>query len=64
MLKFELQNAADILIKEILKVKVGETVVITADTCSDEDVVDATAASVYASGGKPTVITTATPDGI
>ena len=64
MLKFELQNAADILIKEILKVKVGETVVITADTCSDEDVVDATAASVYASGGKPTVITTATPDGV
>lgn len=63
-LGFELQNAADRLIKEMLQVKKGETVVITADTCSNETVVNATAASVYAAGGKPMVITTATPSGV
>lgn len=64
LLEFELQNAADRLIREMLKVKNGETVVITADTCSNEAVVNATAASVYAAGGKPMVITTATPSGV
>lgn len=63
-LEFELQNAADRLIKEMLKVKEGETVVITADTCSNESVVNATAASVFAAGGKPMVITTSTPSGV
>jgi len=62
-LEFELQNAADRLIKEMLQKK-GETVVITADTCSNESVVNATAASVFAAGGKPMVITTATPGGV
>lgn len=63
-LEFELQNAADRLIKEMLQVKKGETVVITSDTCSNESVVNATAASVFAAGGKPMVIITATPGGV
>lgn len=63
-LEFELQNAADRLIKEMLQVKKGETVVITADTCSNEQVVNATASSVYAAGGKPMVIYTSTPSGV
>lgn len=63
-LEFELQKATDRLIREILQVKAGETVVITADTCSDENVVNTTAASVYAVGGKPMVITTSTPSGV
>lgn len=64
LLEFELQKACDRLIKEILQVKVGETVAITADTSSNEAVVNATAASVYAAGGKPLVVWTATPDGV
>lgn len=64
MLKFELQKAADKLINEIFAVKKGETVVITADTMSDEGLVDAVAASVYSVGGFPMVITIATPGGV
>jgi leucyl aminopeptidase (aminopeptidase T) len=64
VLEFELQKAADRLIKEILKVKIGETVVITADTSSDERVVNATASSVHSIGGKPMVIWTSTPGGV
>ena len=62
--EFELQKAADRLINEIMKVKVGETVTITADTNSNARVVNATAASVYSAGGKPLVIWMATPDGV
>lgn len=64
LLKFELQKATDRLVKEILQVKLGETVIITADTCSDENVVNTTAASIYAAGGIPMVITTSTPSGV
>ncbi len=62
--EFELQKAADRLIREIMQVKVGETVTITADTNSNAQVVNATAASVYSAGGKPVVIWMATPDGV
>lgn len=64
LLEFELQKAADRLINEMLKVKVGETVLITADTSSDETVVNATAASAHAAGAKPIVIWTITPGGV
>ena len=63
-LEFELHKATDRLVNEILKVKIGETVVITADTSSDERVVNATASSVYSIGGKPMVIWTSTPPGV
>ena len=56
MLKFELQKAADKLINEIFAVKKGETVVITADTMSDEGLVEAVAASVYSIGGFPMAV--------
>ncbi len=62
--EFELQMATDKLIQQILRVKTGETVVITADTCSDARVVNTTAASVYAAGAKPMVIYTSTPEGV
>lgn len=64
MLKYELQNAADKLVKEIFGVTAGETVVITADTCSDMDVIDAVASSVVAAQAKPMVITLKTPAGV
>ena len=53
--EFELGKAADILVNELFKLKEGETMVITADTESDERVVNATARAVFAAGGKPMV---------
>lgn len=64
LFEFELQKAADRLINEILKVKVGETVLITADTCSDERIVNTTAASAHAAGAKPMVVWITTPGGV
>ncbi len=64
MLKYELQNAADKLIKDIFHVHTEETVAITADTCSDMDVVDSIASSVVAAGGKPLVMINKTANGI
>lgn len=64
MFKYELQNAADKLVKEMFRVKENETVVITADTCSYMDVVDAVAASVTAAKAKPMVIIMKTPGGV
>jgi len=63
-LEFEVQEAAQILVKDMLGVKPGETVVITADTCADPHVVEAAAAAVCAAGGKPMAVWTATPSGV
>lgn len=64
MLKFELQQAADKLIKEIFAVKKGEVVLITADTMSDMGLVDAVAASAFAAGAVPMTVTVPTPRGV
>jgi len=60
---FEMQKAADEVVRELFNVQPGESFVITADTLSDEDVANAIARSVYAAGGKPLVMWTATPPG-
>ena len=62
--EMELQKAADILVREVLKVKTGETFIITADTESNANVVNATAASAFSVGAKPMVIWLATPGGV
>jgi len=62
--EFELGKAADILTRELFKLKEGETFVITADTESDERVVDATARAAFACGAKPMVIWLASPLGV
>lgn len=64
LFQYELQKTTDILINRVFQVKEGETVVITADTGSDEDLVNATASSVVSTGGKPMVIWTSLPDGV
>ena len=64
MVRFELQRAADKLIKEIFAVKKGETVIITADTGSDMDLVNAVASSAFSAGAMPMVITIAEPGGV
>ncbi len=53
--EYELGKAALILTKELFKLKEGETFLITADTESDERVVDATASAAFALGAKPIV---------
>lgn len=54
--EYELCKAADRLMRDMFRVKEGETVIITADTESDERVVNAAAASAFALGAKPMVI--------
>jgi leucyl aminopeptidase (aminopeptidase T) len=61
--EYEMARAADEIVRELFKVKEGEIFVLTADTCSDEDVVNAVARAIYAVGGKPMVIWLATPPG-
>lgn len=61
---YELPHAARILIEDMFKAKEGETFIITADTESNENVVNATAQAVYAVGGKPMVIWLAAPNGV
>ena len=62
--EFELGKAADILVRELFKLKPGETLVITADTETDFRVVEATARAAFAVGAKPMVIWHASPLGI
>lgn len=62
--EFELVKAANILVNELFKIKKGETMVITADTESDERVVNATAQAAFAAGAKPMVIWLASPLGV
>lgn len=64
MLDYELSKAADELMLNMFGVKKGETVVITADTMSHMDVVDACAASCYKAGAFPMVCRIVTPEGV
>lgn len=64
MYDYELQKAADTLIKDVFAVKKGETVVLTGDSLSCRPVIDAVASSVYAAGGLPMILTFPAPDGV
>lgn len=52
----EVAGSAKKLVEDVMLVKEGENVVITADTSTDRRVVDATARAVYAAGGIPAVV--------
>lgn len=62
--EYELNKAAHIMANDMLHLKPGETLVITADTQSDMRVVDATAAAAHTAGAIPMVITLASPLGV
>jgi len=62
--EFELTKAADVLVRELFKLKKDEIFVITADTESDQRVVEATAGAAFSAGAKPTVIWNASPLGV
>ncbi len=55
-LSFELTAAAQKLVRDVMLVKPGEHVAITADTSSDGRVVEATAKAVYAADALPVVL--------
>lgn len=59
---FELAQAARKLIEEVVPLKAGQNLVITADTASDWRVVQATAQAAYAAGATPTVVWYPTQD--
>ncbi|MDR0599632.1 MAG: hypothetical protein LBG84_06065 [Treponema sp.] len=61
---YELTLAARRLAEDMFGLKPGETAVITADTESDMDVVNAAAAAFFAAGAKPMVITLPAPLGV
>lgn len=61
--KYELIKAADVLVRDLIKLKKDETMVITLDTTSDYRVADAIAGVAYSVGGKPMVISVPTPLG-
>jgi len=62
--EYEIGRAADILCRELFKLKPGETFAITADTESDARVVEAVARAAFAVGAKPMVIWLASPLGV
>lgn len=62
--EFELGKAADILCRELFKLKAGESFIITADTESDPRVVNATAKAAFTVGAKPMVIWLVSPLGV
>jgi len=62
--EYEIGKAADILCRELFKLKSGETFAITADTESDARVVEAVARAAFAVGAKPMVIWLASPLGV
>lgn len=64
LFEFELTKSANTIVNELALVKKGETVVITADTMSDEKIVNAVAGAVFAAGAKPMVIWCPTPRGV
>jgi leucyl aminopeptidase (aminopeptidase T) len=61
---YELAGAAQRLAVDMLCLKPGETLIITADTESDMEVVRATASAAFSAGAKPVVITYPAPRGV
>ncbi|SDK91631.1 M29 family metallopeptidase [Natronincola ferrireducens] len=62
--EIELVQAAKTLVEDMFKAKKGETFIITADTETDERVVNATAQAVFTAGAKPMIIWVAAPSGV
>jgi leucyl aminopeptidase (aminopeptidase T) len=64
MYEVEIVNAAYKLMHDMFNVQKGESVVITADTESNEDVILATAQAAFILGAKPVIVKTASPRGV
>jgi leucyl aminopeptidase (aminopeptidase T) len=64
MYNYELVKAAIKLLRDCFNIKKGDSVVITSDTLSNMEVVEATAQAAYALGGKPMTVNMAAPRGV
>jgi len=62
--EFELGKAADLLVRELFKLKPGEEFLITADTEADFKVVEATARAAFTIDAKPMILWHPSPMGI
>ncbi len=62
--EYELGLAADRVVRDLFRLKEGETLIITGDTESDLRVINATARAAFAIGGKPMVILHPAPLGV
>lgn len=59
--QYELSKASMILVRDMLKLKLGETFIVLADTESDPQAVDTIAGAAFTVGAKPMVIWVAAP---
>ncbi len=64
MYEYELVKAARTLVEDMFQLDKNEVLIITADTESDQKVVEATAACAHAIGAKPMVICLPSPQGV
>jgi 2,5-dihydroxypyridine 5,6-dioxygenase len=64
MYDLELVGASIKLLRDMFGLQKGESVVLTCDTESNYDVVDATAQAAYALGGKPVIVKTPAARGV
>ncbi len=64
MYDIELVSAATKLLRDMFMVEKGESVVLTEDTESNYDVVEATAQAAFALGAKPMIVKIASPRGV
>jgi len=62
--EYELTKVSNVLVREIFKLKPGETFIITADTGTDYRIVNVTASAAFAVDAKPMVIWLASPLGV
>lgn len=63
MYEFELVGACLKLLRDMFHLKEGESIAITTDTVSNQDIVDATAQAAVILGAKPLVLKIAAPEG-
>lgn len=63
-LEFELIQAATTVARDLARLTPGETVAITADTLSDERLIDAVTGAAAAAGAKPLVLWYPAPEGV
>lgn len=63
-LNFEMTQAAYVIANDLCKIKPGENVAVTADTSTEESIVNSIAGAVLAAGGKPVVLWYPTPGGV
>ena len=62
--EYELGQAAERVVRDLFRLKEGETLIITGDTESDLRVINATARAAFTAGGRPMVILHPAPRGV